>query len=579
MPNYLKRMFAVGAAGALALSLAACGGDGDSESPSGGSTGDSAEATAGGTLYYLQHYPFESADPQRIYYGLELANFRRTIYRGLVAFPVTEDPVEAATPVADLATDTGTKNEDATEWSFTLKDGVKWEDGSDITCEDFRYGASRVFANDLITGGPNYILSYLDVKDYPGPYKATEAQQAEFDKAITCDGKTITYKFNKPWADFPLALASLSMMDPYKKDFDEGAKSTWKVLANGPYKVEGGVWDKNKGATLVRNDQYDAATDDPSLREALPDTIEYQINPSDTSVELIIDRVIADAGNDQYAVAAPTIPPTRYSQIQGPVEDRAMLTDSPYNFYLLPNMKSMDNLEVRKALAAAVDLEGVVKARGGEYAATTAESIINNGVAGYQDNPAFAGPNTGDVEAAKALLEGAGVDLPYPITFTYSKSDTNDKIAAVLKENWDAAGFEVKLDPLTDTYYDVIAKPEKESDVMMAGWGADWPSAMTVIPPLFDSRPNFSSTTCGNNYGCYQSDAFEAIVDQAANSTDIEEQNGFLQQADAQLGEDVAYIPLYILKNYYIRGSKVTGYVVTPSTSMYPDLGAIGVEQ
>ena len=40
---------------------------------------------------------------------------------------------------------------------------MKWEDGTDITCEDFKYGVSRTFANDLITGGPNYILSYLDV--------------------------------------------------------------------------------------------------------------------------------------------------------------------------------------------------------------------------------------------------------------------------------------------------------------------------------------------------------------------------------------------------------------------------------
>jgi peptide/nickel transport system substrate-binding protein len=183
------------------------------------------------------------------------------------------------------------------------------------------------------------------------------------------------------------------------------------------------------------------------------------------------------------------------------------------------------------------------------------------------------------VDAAKQLLADAGVKTPYPITFTYAKSDTNDQIAAVLKENWDAAGFDTTLDPLTDTYYDVISKPEKESDVMLAGWGADWPSAMTVLPALFDSRPNFSSTTCGQDYGCYQSDAFEALVDKAANATSIDEQNGFLQEADAQLGADVAYIPLYILKNYYVRGSKVTGYMITPSTSMYPDLGAIGVQQ
>ncbi len=578
MPNYLKRMLAVGAAASLALGLAACGGSDDSDSPS--TPGDGGNAEAGGTLYYLQHYPFESADPQRIYYGLELANYRRLLYRGLVAFPITEDAEEGATPQPDLATDTGTANEDATEWTFTIKDGVKWEDGTDITCEDFRYGASRVFANDLITGGPNYILSYLDVKDYPGPYKATDAQQAAFDKAIECDGKTITYKFNKPWADFPLAVAGLSMMDPYKESFDEGAKSTWKVLSNGPYKVEGGVWDKNKGATLVRNEAYDPATDDESLRMALPDTIEYQINPSDTSIELIIDRMIADAGNDQYAVAAPNIPPTRYSQIQGPVADRAVSTSSPYNFYLVPNMKTLTDVKVRQALAAAIDLDGVVKARGGEYAAYRAESIVNEGVGGYVPNPAFTDlPSGGDVDAAKALLEEAGVKTPYAINFTYAASDTNDQIAAVLKENWDAAGFDTTLDPLTDTYYDVISRPEKDADVMMAGWGADWPSAMTVIPPLFDSRPNFSSTTCGQDYGCYESDEFNAIVDKAANSTDIDEQNGYLQEADAKLGEDVAYIPLYILKNYYLRGSKVTGYVVTPSTSMYPDLGAIGVEQ
>ena len=67
------------------------------------------------------------------------------------------------------------------------------------------------FATDVITGGPNYILGYLDVpKDeatglpaYNGPYKNDNA--ADFDKAVVCDGKTITYNFNKPWPDFPLA--------------------------------------------------------------------------------------------------------------------------------------------------------------------------------------------------------------------------------------------------------------------------------------------------------------------------------------------------------------------------------------
>ena len=80
-------------------------------------------------------------------------------------------------------------NEDATEWSFTLKDGPKWQDGQPITCEDFKYGVSRTFATDVITGGPNYIIGYLDVPEdadgtpvYKGPY--TGEGQAEFDKAV-----------------------------------------------------------------------------------------------------------------------------------------------------------------------------------------------------------------------------------------------------------------------------------------------------------------------------------------------------------------------------------------------------------
>ena len=163
MVKYRKRLVAATAAIALATTLAACGGgsDSDGDKPSGDSP--AAEGGKGGTLYYYIYAPYEHVDPQRTYVGVELTNFRRTIYRSLVAFPISEDPEVANTPVPDLATDVGTKNEDATEWSFTIKDGVKWEDGQPITCEDFKYGASRVFATDVITGGPNYILSYLDV--------------------------------------------------------------------------------------------------------------------------------------------------------------------------------------------------------------------------------------------------------------------------------------------------------------------------------------------------------------------------------------------------------------------------------
>lgn len=579
----LRRTVASAAASVLGLTLlAACGGgEGGSENDPGN---NAAAGEKGGTLKVLQHFPYEAADPQRIYYGVQLAWYRRLMYRGLLAFPMSEDAEEATTPVPDLATDTGTSSEGGKVWEFTLKDGVKWEDGSDITCEDVQYGTSRVFANDLITGGPNYTLSYIDVEDYPGPYKANDEQQAAFEEAVSCDGKTITFRFNKPWADFPQAIAGMMMTDPYKEEFDEGAKSQWKVLSNGPYKVEGGKWDKNKGATLVRNENYDPASDDPeNLRLALPDQIDYQIDPSDTAGELFNDRLIQDAGDVQNAITTARVAPTQFPQISGPVEERYVNVLSPYNSYLSPNFNSdtMKDVEVRRALALALNLNGYVKALGGEVAAAPSETIVNPGVSGSTDNPAFADDNNndGDPEAARALLEDAGVKLPLAIKLAYPSTPTADKAMAVIKESWDAAGFKVSLEGQGDTYYDVISRPDDEFDVTWGGWGADWPSMMTVLPPLFDSRPNFSSTTCGQDYGCYQSDAFESLVDEAANAEDVDAQIDTLVEADAQLGEDVAYIPLEITKFNWLHGSKVNGFTTTPASSSYPEIGLIGVEQ
>ncbi|CAI9406081.1 ABC transporter substrate-binding protein [Nocardioides sp. T2.26MG-1] len=585
MVKYRKRLLAATAAIALAAGLAACGGGSDDKSPDNSPTGDAgAEGAKGGTLYYYIYAPYEHVDPQRTYVGVELTNFRRTIYRSLVAFPISEDADVANTPVPDLATDVGTKNDDATEWSFTIKDGVKWEDGQPITCDDFKYGASRVFATDVITGGPNYLLSYLDVPTdkstglpiYTGPYNSSPEGQAAFDKAITCDGNTITYKFNKPWPDFPLAVASLSMMDPYRKDKDQGAKSNYQMFSNGPYRIEGSMWNKNKGATFVRNDNYDETTDSTDIRMALPEEIVFNVGQT---TETIYDQLIQDSGDAQYAVTSQRVPPAYYSQIVGDIENRSVLVPSPYVDYLVPNFRRLTDPAVREALKVATDAEGWINAGGGEKAYAPAESIVNPAVIGYQDNPAFSGPQAGDPDAAKKILDDAGVQTPYPIKFTYPQSDTADKQAAALRETWNKAGFDVTLDPLGDTYYDVVQQPDKDSDVMWAGWGSDWPSAITVTPPLFDSRPNLTANSDGQDYGAYKSDEFNKLVDEAANAADVDAQTAALQKADEVLGKDVAYIPLEIAQFYFLHGSKVTGYMNTPASSMYPDLGPIGVEQ
>jgi peptide/nickel transport system substrate-binding protein len=575
MTSYRKKALAVAAAVSMAVALAACGSGSDSDK------GSASAGGKGGTLTYYIRSALEHTDPQRTYVGRDITNWSRTVYRSLVTFPISDDPDVATTPVPDLATDTGTSSNGGKSWSFTIRDGVTWQDGKAITCADFKYGASRVFATDVITGGPNYLITYLDIPldaktglpTYTGPYTPGSGQAA-FDKAITCDGNKITYNFKKPWADFPLAIAALHMMDPYRQDKDQGDKSNFQIFSNGPYELKGS-WDKETGGTLVRNPNYDVKSDPTNSRKALPNEINFVVGKTS---EVISDQLIADSGVDKAAITGQSIPPAYYSQIQGDVAKRAVNVESPYTDYIVPNFKRLTNAKVREAIAVSTDDTGWVTAGGGDKSYKESTDIVNPAVKGYQKD-LFPG-GSGDPEKAKQLLADAGVKTPYPITFTYPSTPTADKQAAALKSGWEKAGFKVTLAGIADqdTYYTNIQQPDQTSDLIWAGWGADWPSAITVTAPLFDSRPNLTKSSNGQDYGAYKSDAFNALVDQAQAATDLDAQTTALQAADKQLASDVAYIPLDIPIFYMLRGSDVTGYTTNAASNQYPDLGAIGVK-
>jgi len=575
-----KKPFAALAAAALAVSLAACGG-GDDNEPSSNSS-NNAEGTKGGTAIFFNGPRFtEHWDPQRLYIGRDLNNSGRLFYRSLVALPASNDPVKGLTPVPDLATDTGQTTDGGKTWSFTVRDDVKWEDGKPITCEDFKYGASRNFATDVIIGGPaNYLFTYLDIPTgddglpvYKGPYKKTG--QDLFDKAVTCKGQTITYHMKKPWPDFPSSIAQLRYLDPYRQDQDKGDASNFAIFSNGPYKLQG-KWTEGTGGTFVRNENWDPATD--TIRKALPDEWDFREGDED---EAIYEQLFADSGDAQYGVTERRIPPTFYGRIPE-AQDRYTQVESPYVDYVLPNFNSpvFKDQACREALALATNKAAWIKAGGGEKAFKPAYSVVNPSVPGYQENPAYADiPDEGDADAAKAKLAECSAPKPVKIKFTYSGgTPTSDKQAAALKESWDAAGFETELDPLTDTYYAVIQKPDADFDVTWGGWGADWASIGTVIPPLFDSRINLTGDSNGNDYGNYKGGPeVDKLIDEAYAETDLDAAADKWAEVDAKLGEDVAYIPLEITIFNFLHGSKITGYENTVAVNGYADLALIGV--
>jgi len=578
MGTFLKRTSAFTAVVALGLALAACGGGSDEpNSPSGGT------ATKGGTITLLDiPTDYEGTDPASVYYGHQIAEFRRLVYRSLVAFPISDDPNVSGTPVPDLATDTGTTPDGGKTWSYTLKDGIKWEDGSDITCEDFQYGISRSFDANIVHGtgpGTTYISTLDGSTGYTGPFTSTPAQQASFDsKAVTCDGKTVTYHFTQAFPDFPQSVAALFVTDPYKKSFDKGTKNLFTIFSNGPYKVEGNKFDSGTGATFVKNDQYDAATDDPAtLRQANPDEFRIELVQD---ISAAFDRLIADTGDDQTAIATSNIPSDKYSQIVGPVAERTLKVASPFTRFLQINNLRVTDPKVRLAITTALDRKGGVKVLGGENYGQVSSTLVSASTPGYQPNAAFASiPEGGDTAAAKALLAEAG-KAGYKLKVSYGQTDVNDKVFALFKQNWEKAGFEVTLNAIAQDanpgYYAQMSEKVKDTDVFYSGWASDWPSLLAVVPVILETEnPGF-------NYGYYSNkDVDQLIADgrTAIAAGDTDKMISDLQAADAKAGEDAAYVPLLQQNNYFLFGSKIGGFLPDVASSFYPDLGSIYVKK
>ena len=124
---------------------------------------------------------FDYYDPQRVYTGEDLAFFGATIMRSLVL---------TSTRLIRLRHHAGPRHGHRyrygqtpmpTQWSFTLRDGLTWQDGSPVKCEDIKYGVSRTFATDVINGGPTYAIAYLDIPktdDGSSPTRAPTAAKA-----------------------------------------------------------------------------------------------------------------------------------------------------------------------------------------------------------------------------------------------------------------------------------------------------------------------------------------------------------------------------------------------------------------
>ncbi len=568
------RSLVAAALAAATLLAAACTGD---------APGDAQTSGPPGQLSVLSLGPVVTWDPQRLASPQDAAFAGRVFSRTLTAFPPGNDAATQRSVVGDLATDAGTVDQALTTWSFTLRDGVKWEDGSAITCEDVRYGVSRSFAEPFASEGLNYPLAYLDVprkadgsSTYGGPFAKSGDGQTAFDKAVSCDGSTITFRLSTPMADFNQVVA-LPVFAPVKEARDRGADGTYAVFSSGPYQLDG-AWDPSTGGTFVRNPMWDKATD--PIRRAQPESVKYI---EGTESQTAVQQVINDAPEHRRSVTLDSAPPAMQQHVLSDESLRARSVNPAAQIvdYLAPSVRTgvMKNPDARTAFALATNREGYVTALGGSSAATATTTMIGPALPGHREaDPLGSGP-AGDSAKARTVLQQSGLTLPVTVRVAYRSTPTADKAMAALVNGWEDAGFDITLQPIQTDYFSAISEPGRtgKTDVFWANWAPAWPSASTVIPPLFDSRINLVGTSTGRDFGAFADAGVNREITRITGLSDASARAEGWADLDASLAERGAFIALAQRKALYVAGTGVTGLAANEALGGFVDLATMGV--
>jgi len=543
---------AIGLSIAASVLVASCG-----SSSSGGGTAGAPKK--GGTVRILSNgEQIAHLDPQRNYTGSDLAFVASTMHRTLTSYKYVAGD-EGNEITADLATDTGTATNEGKTWAFTLADGGTFEDGSAITCADIAYGVSRTFASDIITDGPTYAVSYIDVADYPGPYKATADQQAAFDKAVNCVDKTITFNLKVPVADFNYTV-TLAAFSPVPKALDTGENYDLKPVSSGPYKIES--YEIGKSLVLVRNDKWDQASD--PIRHAYADSIVYEFGLDESVID---ERMIKDAGDDQFAVSEGIQPENLQTIFEDDAfKNRRVDYQDPYVIYTNINVKTVPCLDVRQAMYLALDRDALRKNSGGPFVGTFGDGFIKPMLAlDYAEVQPVDGLNEDgipNVAAAKAAMEAAKTNCPEVVqhaaeglVFPYPDVPVWAKAIAIWMESQAKIGITIKGTPVESSkYWPTVMAADAVYDIARGGWAPDWANASTIIPELFTTGGGFNLTKNADDPDYV---AFEAAVTEAKLDLDRVSQGKKWQELNKYVVDRLWALPIYFEKAQSIWGSKV----------------------
>ncbi|MEU8804571.1 ABC transporter substrate-binding protein [Spirillospora sp. NPDC048819] len=583
------RPIAVFAAGVVAAAgLAACGG-GDS-GDGGGGAGYNAGVNEvvnksdkkGGTLKLASSDDFDSPDPGNTYYAFS-QNIARQYGRALTTFKPGAGK-ESLEVVPDLATDLGTPSDDGKTWTYKLRTGVKYDDGTTVTSKDVKYAVERSNYSTELQLGPKYFKQYLVDNDppYKGPYD--DKSEKGLESIETPDDQTIVFHLSEPFAEFDY-LVAMSQTMPVPKAKDTGLKYENAIVSSGPYKVDN--YTRGKSMTMSRNPHWNKSTD--PIRKALPDKIEIQLKQNADDIDQRLLAGTLDMDISGVGVQAGTQPKVLAA-------DQKPFVDNPIQGFLRfmslnVHVKPLDNVHCRIAVQYATDKVAAQTAYGGPLAggdvATTVLPPTVDGYAKFDLYPQKQAENGGLDEAtlakAKQELQACGKPEGFKTKIS-ARSDRPKEVAMAqaIQQSLKKVGIETEIVqwPAGDYFNKYVGVPDYVHEhgvgMMIMAWAADWPTGYGFLAQIVHGESIKPSG--GTNLAELDDPKINNALDDAISNTDKAARLKAYGEIDKMVMQTAAEVPLVYAKALMYRPERVTNAGITLAYGGMYDYLNMGVE-
>ncbi|MEU0096179.1 ABC transporter substrate-binding protein [Kribbella sp. NPDC006257] len=527
-------------------------------------------AKKGGTVTILSDVAPDTFDPTNTYY-VDGFQIEKLYFRALTQYRLDEKTGKP-TLVPDLAEDLGTKSADGLTWTFKLKKGIKYSDGSPVKAEDYAYSIKRAFAHDLYDSGPTYHIQFFkDGEKYKGPYAAGGANYSGVE---TPDDSTLVIHLAKKFDDLPF-YAAFTMFTPIPQKADTQKNYEQKPLATGPYMVQS--YNAGTSLNLVKNPNWDPATD--PVRHQYVDGYNFKFAQDTIKVQR---QVLLSQGADANALNYTNLDTSLLPE----VKDKSQLVTGPGPCTItLPMDTRKIPLEVRKLVAQAYPYKAWRKVAGlNSNDSPPAKTILPPAVPGYEsyELPGLNGQGDGASDPAvaadvKAKLKALGKEN-FELKQYYSIDDKiSTQVFQLRQQVFQAAGFK----------YTGIGVPkakirtftgDQNAPVNLgktpAGWCSDWPSGTSWFPVLFKS----DAIALGNSIGQLQDPKLDAEIDRVA-ALEPNEQLKEWSKIDKNILENyLPALPLYYSASNFPIGKNL-GHVVNDVTQGMPEFTSIYIKQ